>query len=854
METDALHLLLVEDSAQDAEMIQRSLRDIGRPLQFHRVDRESSLREALSRLKPDIVLSDFSMPGFSGIDALRIVRGTEPALPFIFVSGTIGDEMAIEAMRDGATDYVFKDNLRRLQPAILRALGEADERRLRAEAERQLRESETRYRAIVEHTDDWIWESDARGTITYSNRCVETILGIDADRVMGRQRLEFVAPEQRADAERLFADSLAAGKGWSQWRAELVRPDGTSRTLESNAQPILDDQGQAIGFRGIDRNVTERIQQERTIVQLGRIHAVLSALGNAILVAGDREGLLAMVCRLAVEQGRFLAATIIERGAGDEAHRTAGTYGNAELARRALRSYVANPPSAPDETSHHRKHPVVRDLNHSEEPDASWLNEMGAHVEITLPLGRDAWGALVLYSRGAHSVDADELALLERLAADIDHGLDFIAKSERLEFIAYRNALTGLPNRPAFANLLSARTEQGPMTILYLDIIRFHTFNESRGRAYCEDLLRAVALRLQEYFGDNALIAHPGEDHFALAFADDGVAGSATSRITEFLEECSRLPFPVQGESVYADLRCGVLKTQRHDQDADSIERNALSALAEARNTGARLIVYDSAFSDRAQKRVDLEHELRLAVDAVQFELFLQPKFSSRTNSLVGAEALLRWRHPVRGLMSPADFIPLLEETGLILPVGRWVMREVMSIAERWRDSGCGGLRIAINISARELRDESFLMDTCELLGAHGQDHGLDLEITESLLMDDITRSVHTLQAMRDLGCEISIDDFGTGYSSLNYLSRLPVDVLKIDRSFVADMSNSPDCLSLVSNTIALAHALNLRVVAEGVEEEEQAKLLRLLRCDELQGYLLGRPVPVADFESQFIG
>jgi EAL domain-containing protein (putative c-di-GMP-specific phosphodiesterase class I) len=320
-----------------------------------------------------------------------------------------------------------------------------------------------------------------------------------------------------------------------------------------------------------------------------------------------------------------------------------------------------------------------------------------------------------------------------------------------------------------------------------------------------------------------------------------------------FLEECSRQPFQVHGERVYADLRCGLLQAPRHGADVDTIERNVMSALSEARNTGARVVVYDETFSARAQKRIDIERELRVAVERKQFELFLQPKFNARTQTLTGAEALLRWRHPQRGLVSPADFIPILEETGMILPVGRWVLQQAIAICARWRRRGHSGLRLAINLSARELQDEGFLRDSTVLLRDAGADHGVDIELTESLVMDDIARSIRLLQSLRDAGCGVAIDDYGTGYSSLNYLSRLPCDTLKIDRTFVAAISQSPESLALVTNTINLAHSLGLRVVAEGVEEEEQAKLLRLLRCDELQGYLFGKPQPIADFEKQFI-
>jgi EAL domain-containing protein (putative c-di-GMP-specific phosphodiesterase class I) len=233
--------------------------------------------------------------------------------------------------------------------------------------------------------------------------------------------------------------------------------------------------------------------------------------------------------------------------------------------------------------------------------------------------------------------------------------------------------------------------------------------------------------------------------------------------------------------------------------------------------------------------------------------LHYQPKYASATRRLVGAEALLRWRHPVNGLISPAEFIPVLEETGLIVPVGRWVMRSALETALAWRGAGHPQFRIAVNVSARELRNNRFLAVCQALLEPHAAHQAIDIEITESVIMDDIDHSICLLQGLRALGCRIAIDDFGTGYSSLNYLARLPTDTIKIDQSFVALLTQSPETMSLITNIITLAHSLSLDVVAEGVEDEEQAKLLRLLRCDVLQGYLLGRPMPAADFAAKLL-
>ncbi|KFN50040.1 EAL domain-containing protein [Arenimonas composti] len=853
---ERLSILLVEDSTADAELITLSLRRFGPGLLIDRVADAASLRQRLADAPPDVVLSDFSMPGFSGREALEICRETAPDIPFLFVSGTIGEELAIEALRSGAADYVLKDNLVRLPGAIERALRVNRERQARVVAERALRESEERFRSILESTDDWIWESSIDGVLTYSNPAAERVLGWSITELVGAPVLKFAAPDERDAIAVHMAECVRERKGWRNWVVTWCHREGHRVRLESSATPVLDEDGRMTGFRGIDRDVTESFAQKERIRQLSRVRSVLGALGNAVLRAGSADELLRMCCELAVAEGGFLAATVVEADTDHDGLRVGASAGDPELvAAVAAAGATGDSEQSTALAAMQTGTPVVTQVR---KDGAAWTDASGrvrddVCAKAALPLGTPPWGALVLHSSQSGAFDDEENALLRRLAREIEHGIDFIGKSERLEFLAFHNTVTGLPNRIAFATQLDRRLESGPQTIALFDAVSFHVFNDSRGREFSEALLRAIGARLRELLGEEPLIAHHGDDSFAVALAGDGDIEQAVATMTSLLEACSRQPFDVQGEHVYADLRCGLLQAPRHGDDADTIERNVMSALSEARNTGARLVVYDEAFGQRAQKRIDIERELRVAVEQLQFELFLQPKFDGRTQNLTGAEALLRWRHPQRGLIPPLDFIPLLEETGLILPVGRWILEQAIAISARWQRRGHGGLRLAINVSARELRDDGFLRDAGVLLRAAGPEHGVDVEITESLVMDDIQRSIRILHEVRELGCRVAIDDFGTGYSSLNYLSQLPADVLKIDRSFVGRIAESPESLALVTNTIGLAHALGLHVVAEGVEEEEQAKLLRLVRCDEMQGWLFGRPMTVGEFERQFI-
>ncbi len=258
--------------------------------------------------------------------------------------------------------------------------------------------------------------------------------------------------------------------------------------------------------------------------------------------------------------------------------------------------------------------------------------------------------------------------------------------------------------------------------------------------------------------------------------------------------------------------------------------------------------------TDSAAGKISLENQLRRALDNSEFLLHYQPKVNLVSGQVTGAEALIRWNHPERGLVEPGQFIPILEETGLIHEVGRWALRKAIEDYLRWCDGGLAAVRIAVNVSSLQLRSRDFVDEVARVLGIDQRAaSGLELEITESMIMGDINHGVASLQAIRNMGVTVALDDFGTGFSSLSYLARLPINVLKIDRSFINDMDGSPEGLALVSTIISLAHSLGHKVVAEGVETAEQARLLRLLRCDEMQGFHFGKPVPSGTFESSYL-
>jgi EAL domain-containing protein (putative c-di-GMP-specific phosphodiesterase class I) len=319
---------------------------------------------------------------------------------------------------------------------------------------------------------------------------------------------------------------------------------------------------------------------------------------------------------------------------------------------------------------------------------------------------------------------------------------------------------------------------------------------------------------------------------------------SVARTLTKRLQHCFGRAFDIHGRELRVAAKIGVALYPADGTDAETLYRNAEVAVRKAKASTERLLFYDPRMTEAVAEKLALENKLRRALENDEFVLHYQPKVDLDTRRIVGLEALIRWASPDLGLVPPMKFIPLMEETGLILDVGLWALRQAALDRKRWLDQGVAAPRVAVNVSAVQLRKADFVA-TVEAALRHGADpHGIDLEITESLIMEDIEGTQQKLRALRELGIDLAIDDFGTGYSSLAYLAKLPAQVLKIDRAFVTTMIDDPSSMTLVSTMISLAHSLRLKVVAEGVETQEQAKVLHLLHCDQIQGYLVSKPLP----------
>lgn len=735
---------------------------------------------------------------------------------------------------------------------------------LMTSAEGRLDAWRERVQAIASTLPDVVWSVAVPShEIIYVSPAAESVFG-KTDEQMSRSFSEWtdlLHPDDRSRVLERWEQAMSGAPFEAEYR--IVTPHGAVRWIQTNGRCATNAGGAVMRIDGMARDVTERREQDERIAHLTRIRAVLSSINSIIVRVREREELLRETCRIAVEQGGFGMVWIgLLDADGREvrvvAHHgwAAGVPGGFQLpadgdteiqCRAGCRAILHQRPFVDNELVDFKPDNQLRRLAVGQ----------GYRSVIALPLvaAGTTLGVMIMYSREVDFFNVDEVALLSELAGDISLALEHIGNEERLKFFASYDSLTGLPNRALIHErltqlLAAARQDQTHTAVAVADIKRFRLVNETFGQQAGDRVLRELAQRLRTHSPDPLNLARVSPDSFALVLTGTRDATEIATTLEHCLGGALAAPFLIDGKEIKIAMTTGVAVFPPDGDDADVLFRNAEAALKRAKRAGDRILFYHPEMNARVAETLILENRLRRAIEEEQFVLHYQPKVSAASGHITGLEALIRWLDPVSGLVPPGKFIPILEETGMILDVGTWAIRKALIESRNWRLTHRGPLRIAVNVSAIQLRQRDFVdtvkraIDGLGIAATH-----LDLELTESMIMEGIEENVHKLQAVRDMGVNLAVDDFGTGYSSLGYLAKLPVNALKIDRTFVDTMTNNPHSMTLVSTIISLAHALDLKVIAEGVESVEQAKLLRLLKCDELQGYLFSKPLPPSQIQ-----
>ena len=853
--TKPLRILFVEDLDTDMELAVRQLQRHGLECHSRRVATGDALRLALADFQPDVILGDFTLPHFDGASALAIARELKPETPFIFFSGTIPEERAIEALKNGAADYVLKHQPGRLGPAVRRALDDAA-------VSRATRESERRLRDIVDTAQDWIWELDAAGAISFSSESVRSALGYEADAVIGRPMMDLLLAD---DVDRMLAamrDLETQQRRFTELPLRARHRDGSVRWLERRLLTLRASDGRICGWRGADRDITERRAQEAQVARLGRVLKVLSGVNGAIARITERSTLLTEACRLATQVGGYTTAVVVMLAPGTGSAHAVASAGVDERVLGGMEFTVAKP-GEPDTSFCGR---VLRtgqafacndlfELDPIMREPAYWIyGKSRAVAGLPLVVDGTTVGALLLASHASGVLAAEEMAMLRELAGNLSFGLQYLQKDDAVKFLSYFDPHTGLARRPLFLQRIErmAAEECHPhasLVVAVIDIDKLGVLNDSFGRHIGDVLLQRVADRIRTAMPNRDHAAHFGGGTFALAQCVTSDAESDVHALVDQWVKCVfATTFQIEERNILVKPKCGFAWMPSPDIASAELLQHAETALRVAKSGTESLQPYRSDLGASQALRLSLDLRLRAALEIGEFELHYQPKVQVRTREIQGVEALIRWRDPEEGLISPTLFLPALEASGLIIDVGEWLIRQAAEDCRAWRSAGLPALRIAVNVSPQQLQRRDFV----ERFMRHAPDAGgislLDIEVTEGMLLEDASVAIDQLRALRRHGVEVAIDDFGTGYSSLSRLADLPIDVLKIDRSFVNKLESDPTSgRKLVGTVISLAHAFGMKAVAEGVETESQLALLWQMGCDQAQGFLYSRPLPTAE-------
>ncbi|MBF0444557.1 MAG: EAL domain-containing protein, partial [Magnetococcales bacterium] len=770
----------------------------------------------------------------AGLEAVRTIRDElrNSFVRIILRTGHAGQapELDIISMYD-INDYREKTDLssQQLITAVTTALRAfRDLRTIESLASRLKGERETlKIAQKIAHIGNWEWDT-VTDQITISDE-LSNIFGIRIGDFGGRigDFLKRVHPDDRQDLEKLTRDALKNRQSFST-EYRVLRPDGTKRVVRALGEPFFDG------------NVTGKLRMIGTVHDISRqrdaedhLKIATSVFGGVMKEVETQLTLTTKVFESAME------GVIITDAKGviqtvNKAFTTITGYTDKEAVGNSIDFLCSSDQS--DESSK-EKIVALRD-------GTAWKGETWNRRKTGEAYPQ--WEAITAI--------CDRAGVVTNYVSVFHDLSDIKAREKLLKFRTYHDTLTGLPNRDLFLDRLNqsisiASRTNGKVLVLFLGLDHFKNINNSLGHGSGDLLLQNVASRFQDFIREGDTICRLGGDSFGFVIRGINLVKDALFVIQKLLNVISQ-PFIINEHELFVTASSGITMYPDDAHDANSLIKYADMALNRAKAAGRdRYQFYTEAMRQQADRRLHLEKNLRLALDKGEFVLYYQPKLSLLDKQTIGMEALVRWQHPETGLIPPNDFIPIAEETGLIIPLGEWILKTACQQTKDWLEQGYTPLKVAVNLSARQFRQEGLVDLVQSVLNEVGlPPEMLELEITESMVMDDVDEAINVLQQLRSLGVSIAVDDFGTGYSSLSYLRRFPIHILKIDQSFVRDLTSDSKDAAIIESIVSLAKGLDLLVVAEGVESREQQVFLDSVGCDEIQGYFYSKPLPTQEF------
>lgn len=805
-----LRILIVDDDPTEARVLQRLLEKLdSREIQSAVCSRPVDAHEIIKDVNAEIVIVNDLLDGVTGLDLIQRLRQSGLSCGFILLSRAADARAAFEAMRAGALDYLVKADL---SVAVLeRTLRYAEDK---SKTERALKESEQRQNLMLRTIPMALYTAalnEGGLSISWVSPEIERVTGFSqnllTDGTWEKHWLLRIHPDDRPGYFAAIDNLKETGRLSTEYRwrgpgqdyqlfldqAELVtRPDDKSREILGNWLDIT-ERGKAQAKIKLAAKVFENTSDGIVVTNHGRY---VTDVNRA-----------------------FTAITGYHKGA-----------------------IIGQKPTFLHSDKHSSK--FYRQIYRKIRILGCWEGEVWVRHQEGKPL--PLWVSVNTVKNRTGKISQFIVTF-----SDISELKQSKAKLQRL---AYYDSLTNLPNRLMFQEhlmreVVKAKRESEMVGLLYLDLDRFKFVNDTLGHSHGDDLLTQVALRLKESLRANDLVARLGGDEFVVVISKLK-KHSHIARVAQNIIDNFSSPFSIAGKEIYIGTSIGISLYPDNGSDLETLLKTADTAMYNAKEGGKGCYRFASAdMNEAVEKQLFLDSSLRTALKRREFKLLYQPQVETRTGKVIGAEALIRWEHPEQGLISPMDFIPLAEETGVIIPIGQWVLNEACRQSKSWQDAGLRMIPIAVNLSSRQFRDNDLnetIIDTLARAGVPGE--SLHLELTESAIMSNPQLAVDTLNKLRDAGIGISIDDFGTGYSSLSHLKCFPVCHLKIDRSFITEITTDRHIASAI---IALAKNMSMKVIAEGVETEEQLNILRQLDCDTIQGYIYGKPESAEVFEKR---
>ncbi|MEY2447891.1 MAG: hypothetical protein QOH79_1367 [Acidimicrobiaceae bacterium] len=677
----------------------------------------------------------------------------------------------------------------------------------RVETEHALRDSEARYKSVAGASPIGIYEMDETPVLRFVNERWQEITGFDASDALGHNWQQIIHPDDRAVMAEQWSSSGALGLPF-RGMVRVVRPDGAVRWVMSATEPLFDERDALTGHVGTLDDITERLTAQR---DTERLSDIVEATSDLVVITDRQQGLLYMNAAAR----RFF-------GLGPEA---------------SLEDFDFTP-----FTPHWAQERFINETRPALREHGIWSGEFayfhdGFEVSVS---------ALFL----AHHDGDGNIEFVSSVTRDISERKAF---EQRLEYQATHDPLTGLPNRTLFLDRLELalarrRRSNRPVAVLFCDVDHFKVVNDSLGHGAGDRLLVALAERLRDVLRPGDTVARFGGDEFVI-LCDELVTEHDAVTIAERANHAVHEPLTVESTEVFAAMSIGIAFANA-DTEPEGMIRDADAAMYLAKERGrARYEVYDERMRSTLVERLDIETALRRALTRHELRVVYQPTISLDSGLIVGVEALLRWEHPERGPLVPSEFIDVAEETGLIVPIGMWVVEQACRQAQRWQALRPDGepMFVSVNLSGRQLDTVALVENVDDVLKRTGLEPSLlGLEITESVVMRDPETSTTLLRALKDLGVRLAVDDFGTGYSSLAYLRRFPVELLKVDRAFVDGLDSQAgdaEDRAIVAAVVSLAHTLGMQAIAEGVETAGQLEELRSLGCDMAQGFFIAKPL-----------